>query len=93
MQEPLPDWADRLSDGDVMVPMTQLCTKDGRRTGNAIVLHTEISHGYEVAVIQTDAGHVFKMTRAEILEAFHLPTLILKTTVAEDRFDDYRRDE
>lgn len=85
-EEQLPDWAARKSDGDYMVPMTQLCTKDGRRIGNAVVLL--VDHGYahgSLATIQTDAGTEFRMVRSELEELFHPPLYVMNRTPAQDR--------
>lgn len=37
MEEPLPDWAHSLAGKGMIVPMLQLHTRDGTRTGNATV--------------------------------------------------------
>lgn len=88
IEEPLPEWAASRSDGDYMVPMTQLCTRDGRRMGNAVVLRIEPSAhvlATSLAVVQTDAGNNMKMTRGELEEAFHPPIFILKSALAHER--------
>ena len=87
IEEPLPEWAAGRSDGDYMVPMTQLLTRDGRRCGNAAVLRIEISHGVEVAVVHTDAGNNMKLTRGEVEGYFHPPIFMLKTTMAHERIN------
>ena len=60
-----------------LVPGAQLCTKDGRRTGNAhIVKTTALMYGLvgESLVYEclTDAGSKFTFTEVELLEAFRI---------------------
>jgi hypothetical protein len=72
---PLPDWAVSRNWDYSLVPGAQLCTKDGRRTGNAhivkmgegIAAGPVFVHTFECL---TDAGSKFTFTEVELLEAF-----------------------
>lgn len=70
--EYLPEWASAVSDGDYMIPLTQLCTRDGRRMGNAVVVSVTT-----VAQIVTDMGTHLQLTEGELQELFHTPTFIM----------------
>ena len=95
---PTPDWAvDRNWDYS-LVPGAQLCTKDGRRTGNAhIIKATTLMYGLvgESLVYEclTDAGSKFTFTEVELLEAFTIgdwisdPVRVLKDFDREGHFD------
>lgn len=71
---PLPDWAVGRNWDYSLVPGAQLCTKDGRRTGNAHVVRTretpDDAHYTHLYDCLTDAGSKFTMSEPEILEAF-----------------------
>lgn len=74
---PIPDWAVGRNFAYELVPGAQLCTKDGRRTGNAhIVKTTALMYGLvgESLVYEclTDAGSKFTFTEVELLEAFRI---------------------
>ena len=81
----LPSWAEKLSDGQYMEEGAQLCTKDGRIIGNAIVVSVEFPsspndpHG-EIpwARILTDRGHEAWMCVEEMEKLFHPPSYIVK---------------
>lgn len=79
---PLPEWAVARNFGYELLPGAQLCTKDGRRTGNAHIVSIEVK-GYkhladrnnpygEVTVYNclTDAGSHFAFTAEELETAF-----------------------
>lgn len=95
---PIPDWAvDRNWDYS-LVPGAQLCTKDGRRTGNAhIIKATALMYGLvgESLVYEclTDAGSKFTFTEVELLGAFTIgdwisnPVRVLKDFDREGHFD------
>jgi hypothetical protein len=79
---PIPEWAKDRNWGYEMLPGAQLCTKDGRRTGNAHIIKVktlkspefvceENPYGeYPAYECLTDAGQSFVFNGAEILEAF-----------------------
>ena len=78
----LPDWAIARNWDYSLVPGAQLCTKDGRRTGNAHIIKLTLVHVPETAnrhnpygehtvyECLTDAGSKFVFTEPELLEAF-----------------------
>ena len=84
---PLPDWADHRSDGEYLELGAQLATRDGRRCGNAFVngLRTVRDLG-QVADIVTDACSELTMTRGELEEFFHQPTLVMNIDLARAKF-------
>lgn len=76
LQQVLPDWAESYSPDGILCPGRQLCTKDGRRLGNAFITRElePIPTLVLVAVweVVTDAGNVMKMTAQEIRELFYV---------------------
>lgn len=69
IEEPLPEWAAKRSDGTYMEVGAQLCTRDGRKIGNAVVI--DVQEPY--AEIVTDVGTIITFTREELQEFFHEP--------------------
>lgn len=71
---PIPDWAVDHNFGYALVPGAQLCTRDGRRIGNAHIINTDIIAAGHVALpvfsCLTDAGSKFTFNEVELLEAF-----------------------
>lgn len=71
---PIPDWAQARNWAYELVPGAQLCTRDGRRTGNAHIIKTDIVAAGPVAVpvfaCLTDAGSKFVFNETELLDAF-----------------------
>lgn len=79
---PLPEWAIGRNWAYALQPGAQLCTKDGRRTGNAHIVsietktyanmadHTNPYGEVQVFNCLTDAGSKFTFTEVEVLEAF-----------------------
>lgn len=76
LRQVLPDWAESYSPDGILCPGRQLCTKDGRRLGNAFITRElePIPTLVLVAVweVVTDAGNVMKMTAQEIRELFYV---------------------
>ena len=77
----LPPWAIRESDGTYMQTGAHLPTRDGRICGNGYV--DAIDGPY--AVVVTDMGSVFRMTLAELEEAFHPPEYVMDVIEARNR--------
>lgn len=84
-REVLPDWAERYDPSGTLELHRQLCTKDGRRLGNAFI--TKI--GFTLASIAdfkpepcytvlTDAGSQVRMIESEIHEYFYIGEYISK---------------
>lgn len=73
---PLPDWAVGRNWDYSLVPGAQLCTKDGRRTGNAHIITKGVMHSGNGVYINnvynclTDVGSKFTFTEVELLAAF-----------------------
>lgn len=71
---PLPHWANGHSGGQYLVG-AQLPTRDGRRTGNAHIIESNLdSNGCEIFTCITDAGNQIEMTERELITQFHEPT-------------------
>lgn len=74
----LPDWATARNWDHALVPGAQLCTKDGRRTGNAHIVKIEnvIYKAGDVSrpvfTCLTDAGSVFKFSHAEVVSQYYI---------------------
>lgn len=73
----LPDWASAHADGN-WFPSAQLSTKDGRVTGNGVLMWWTISNGLPAAVIVTDAGNVIFASQNEMEEMFYPPQFLMR---------------
>lgn len=82
LREMLPDWAESYSPNGILCVGRQLCTKDGRRLGNAFITRELESIPTIVLVtvweVVTDAGNVLKMTAQEIRELFYVGDYIAR---------------
>lgn len=74
----LPEWAEGLAEGDYTKPMASLPTKDGRCTGNATMIRSEMRHGFLCYLVITDAGNIIWCVESELKELFHPPTYTMK---------------
>ena len=85
----LPQWAEKYSDGSYQVHNTQLCTRDGRRMGNAVLVHNVLRKGNIPfhSVVVTDAGNVMRMNHAELQEAFYPPQFIMKESEVRKHYE------
>lgn len=74
MEDLLPPWATGLTNNFLEVG-AQLCTKDGRKIGNAVVTEIDFSKYLDqtVATIITNAGTTILLNEAELRELFHQP--------------------
>jgi hypothetical protein len=72
IEEPLPPFAWGLADDYGQVG-AQLCTRDGRKIGNARVM--AVRQGY--FHIKTDAGTFLRLNLEELKEFFYKPTLLI----------------
>lgn len=85
--ELLPSWTEKESSGDYMEVGAQLCTRDGRKCGNAfvngIICHDKLG---DIAEVVTDAGSVFNCTPRELAELFYPPKFILIINDARTKF-------
>ena len=84
-REVLPDWAERYDPSGTLELHRQLCTKDGRRLGNAFI--TKIGMTMSIAdfkpepcyTVLTDAGSKVRMIESEIRDAFYIGEYIAKS--------------
>ncbi len=84
--EPLPEWALAKANGNYTRIRAALPTKDGRITGNAVVVRLEkMREGIKIYLVVTDAGNVMRMTESEMRERFHPPQLIMKEFLPEHK--------
>lgn len=75
---PIPEWAVGVCKGDYVLG-AQLPTRDGRRCGNAHIIHivpAPWDESVSVHTVLTDAGTTMKLTRNELEELFHSPMWI-----------------
>lgn len=74
LPEPLPDWAIGKLNGELVLG-AQLCTRDGRRTGNAHIIGITNSKydGSELFLVLTDAGTKMACSRGEVEYFFYPP--------------------
>lgn len=85
---PLPEWAIARNWDYSLVPGAQLCTKDGRKTGNAHVLRVRGSVVENLIVHEciTDAGSFLTLTEKEILDQFWVGDWISDPKTLIERF-------
>ena len=72
---PIPDWAIGKCNGAYVLG-AQLPTRDGRRCGNAHIIHIEPASWDKSVLLHTvltDAGTTMKLTRNELEGLFHSP--------------------
>jgi hypothetical protein len=76
---PLPEWAIKQSDGTYMEVGAQLCTRDGRKCGNAYVDRIDFHKHLDqfVAVVVTDVDNMFRMTHDELESYFFPPKFVM----------------
>ncbi|HHL35190.1 MAG TPA: hypothetical protein ENJ30_12575 [Desulfobulbaceae bacterium] len=76
---PLPDWAERFSNGGYFEEGAQLRTRDGRKIGNAVV--SEIVYDPErsekVATVVTDVGTVVHLSKDGLEDLFYPPVYVM----------------
>lgn len=80
IEEPLPDWAKGSADGDYELLKACLPTRDGRRTGNAIVA-CKLINGFTddpLYLCITDAGNPIRATLNEMKELWYPPEYVAK---------------
>ena len=84
---PLPKWAEsripERGDGYTMLH-AHLCTRDGRKCGNAVVTEVKALYGQGATpiglqmTVMTDMGTEITLSRGEIEKLFHRPRYIMK---------------
>lgn len=101
---PLPEWAIGRNWDYSLVPGAQLCTKDGRRTGNAHIIkvvppNTVGKVDVSLYHCLTDAGSAFVHSEQELLGQFTIgewisdPVRVLKDFDRNDEFMEQPNDE
>lgn len=93
---PLPEWAERQVAPDWLAYLqlhAQLCTRDGRKMGNAVVVEVKILYGrlltpagYRITVL-TDMGREIVLNRNEVMELFYPPRFIVKKEAVGKRMN------
>lgn len=80
LEELLPEWAERINTEQELIVGTQLCTKDGRRTGNARIIQVTTSKYTDemLYVVETDKKNIINANEAEVNELFYIGKYILK---------------
>lgn len=77
----LPDWA--IGTTSELAPGAQLCTRDGRKVGNAVVCGPKVlEHGREYWPVLTDAGTTLRLNDAELAELFWPPRWLMDPATA-----------
>jgi hypothetical protein len=76
-EEWLPEWAISVADG--LAPGAQLCTRDGRSMGNAVIMGPEklTEQGRKYWPVLTDAGTLMRLSTEEIKAAFWPPRWVM----------------
>jgi hypothetical protein len=81
-QDLLPHWATGFA-GGVWQKGAQLQTRDGRNTGNAVILSSEIErHGHKYWPVLTDAGTEINFTTRELEDLFWPPQWLMNPDTA-----------
>lgn len=79
---PRPNWATGTTSGEIALG-AQLCTRDGRRIGNAVVIAWPIDrHGLFFAEVLTDAGTTLALTVDEVNELYWPPKWLMDPATA-----------
>lgn len=78
----LPEWATAKANGWQVG--AQLCTKDGRRCGNAVIAGCVISviRRQPVWIVFTDAGSELMLSEKELHELFYFPEWLMRVETA-----------
>lgn len=79
---PLPEWAEAYNRNYELVLRAQLCTKDGRRTGNGRIIEIIDDHPLfpkdRIYKVRTDVGTELNIVKSEVHEMFHVGMYIMK---------------
>lgn len=78
----LPDWAYGVNQAKDLEVGTQLCTKDGRRCGNARIMEVKRSEEPMSFLVRTDAGSEMVCTVNEIHEIWTIGPYFIKPVQA-----------
>lgn len=79
---PLPEWAESYNENRELKVRAQLCTKDGRRCGNARVLSLvtkeQCGMSNDYWHVRTDVGTTLHLLSEEVNEMFYIGNFIMK---------------
>lgn len=78
---PMPDWAKAKANEDYTFPNASLPTRDGRATGNAVVIglsERQWENSDLTYKIVTDAGNILRLTESEMKQLFYPPEWVMK---------------
>lgn len=82
----IPHWAKSKALGDYTLPNAALPTRDGRRTGNAVLIGLSERQWKDqplTYVVVTDAGNILKVTLNEMTELFHPPEWVMTSLLPQ----------
>lgn len=85
-----PHWAIATCNGELIVG-AQLPTRDGRRTGNAHIVHIGTAPwdaNLELYTVLTDAGTVLKLLASEVVELYYQPQWVSDVREVMRKFKD-----
>lgn len=74
----MPPWAAGRANGKYMQKKAQLATRDGRKIGNACVVHIGFVNKRQVANIITDMGTRLLLSESELKQLFYPPVWVQK---------------
>lgn len=78
----LPEWAESYNEHRELKVRAQLCTKDGRRCGNARVLQLvtkeQCGMTHDYWLVKTDVGTTMHLLPVEVNEMFYIGNFIMK---------------
>ncbi|MCA1807003.1 MAG: hypothetical protein LC687_04000 [Actinobacteria bacterium] len=77
----MPEWAKAKAEGDYTLPNASLLTRDGRVTGNSVLVGLSNRQWPDAAVtylIVTDAGTILRLNLNELKEMFYPPEWVMK---------------
>lgn len=77
-EDQLPEWATAHARGDYTLKNCALPTKDGRITGNAVNVGSEMRHSHLCYKVITDAGNILFLVQSEMEHMFHPPEFIMR---------------
>lgn len=81
LDEHMPHWATGIA--TELAVGAQLCTRDGRKVGNAVIAGTQQErHGHLLWPVLTDAGTVLHLSTAEVEELFYQPQWLMDPATA-----------
>lgn len=77
IEEPLPEWAEGFTN-KYKTLNASLPTRDGRNTGNGVVIAFVEQRNTSIIKVVTDAGNILNLTDNEVEELFYKPKYVMK---------------